>query len=423
MPIKFEDYKDSKHFCVYPFMHLATFTDGSIPPCCVGEPTTASMNTTIHIKDAWNNQELKDIRKALINDEPVFNCSQCYRDEQCGVNSHRKQSNDFYYRMYKDDIDRALDNVQDDGTMLIDPFTLDIRAGNTCNLKCIMCRPNESSKWFNDAKKILDVTGNDVVRRDWNNKININTQNFAWVEREEFWEDFKELVPTLKEIIFGGGEPFLSKSINNLIKYMVDTGHSSHIKIRFHTNGTTIPESFWELVDEFKEIELLFSIDGFDQQNYYVRNPAEWEPIVKNLYLADKTKANAMILFSVHSLSAYNIVDLYKWRMSQPFKRLNNIPIVLGRVYHPDYLNPQGLPQVVKDKIHTRIMNFIDEHKNNYPNGYFDSLEENANWIMDSSKDNLDALVDYIESLDKVRTTSFTETFPEYSEIINNARQ
>jgi hypothetical protein len=68
-------------------------------------------------------------------------------------------------------------------------------------------------------------------------------------------------------------------------------------------------------------------------------------------------------------------------------------------------------------------MTFIDEHKNNYPNGYFDSLEENANWIMDSSKDNLDALVDYIESLDKVRTTSFTETFPEYSEIINNARQ
>lgn len=422
MPIKFEDYKNSKHFCVYPFMHLATFTDGSIPPCCIGETTSASMNKTIHIKDAWNSQELKDIRKALINDEPVFNCSQCYRDELAGVSSHRLQSNELYYRVHKDAIDRALDNVEDDGTMLIDPFTLDIRAGNTCNLKCIMCRPNESSKWFNDAKRLIDITGNDIVRRDWDNKVNINTKNFSWVEREEFWEDFKELVPTLKEIIFGGGEPFLSKSINNLIKYMVDTGHSSHIKIRFHTNGTTIPESFWELVDEFKEIELLFSIDGFDQQNYYVRNPAEWEPIVKNLHLADQTKATTMILFSMHSLSAYNIVDLYKWRMSQSFTKLNNIPIILGRVYNPEYLNPQGLPQSVKDKIHSRIMNFIEEHKNSYPNGYFDSLEANANWIMDSLTDNFDAFIDYIASLDKVRDTSFNETFPEYSEIINNAR-
>lgn len=422
MPIKFDDYKDSKHFCVYPFMHLATFTDGSIPPCCVGETTTASLNKTINIKDAWNSQELKDIRKALINDEPVLNCSQCYRDEQCGVNSHRTQSNDFYYRAYKDDIDRALSNVEDDGTMLIDPFTLDIRAGNTCNLKCIMCRPNESSKWFNDATKILEVTTNDRVHRDWDNKVNINTKNFTWVEREEFWNDFKELVPTLKEIIFGGGEPFLSKSINNLIKYMVDTGHSTHIKIRFHTNGTSIPESFWELVDKFREIELLFSIDGYGDQNYYVRNPAEWEPIVKNLYLADKTKAKTMILFSVHSLSAHNIVDLYKWRMSQSFEQLNKTPIVLGRVYHPDYLNPQGLPLRVKEAIHTKIMNFVNEYKDKFYPGYFDSLEANANWIMGDSADNFDALLDYINSLDQVRNTSFAETFPEYDEILKNAR-
>lgn len=422
MPIKFEDYKDKKHFCVYPFIHLATFTDGSIPPCCVGETTTASMNKTIHIKDAWNSEELKSIRKQMIDDEPVLNCSQCYRDEDCGVSSHRVQSNDFYYRTYKNDIDNALSSVTDDGTMLIDPFTLDIRAGNTCNLKCVMCRPNESSKWFNDATKILDVATNSSVLSDWENKVNINTKNFTWVEREEFWNDFKELVPTLKEIIFGGGEPFLSKSINNLIKYMVDTGHSSHIKIRFHTNGTNIPESFWELVDNFREIELLFSIDGFAEQNYYVRYPAEWDQIVKNLHLADKTKANTMLLFSMHSLSAYGIVELYKWRMAQNFERINNTPIVLGRVYHPSYLNPQGLPQQIKEQIHKHIMDFIEEHKQSFNQGYFDSLEANANWIMDSARDNFDAFLDYVASLDKIRETTFDQTFPEYSEIVRNAR-
>jgi sulfatase maturation enzyme AslB (radical SAM superfamily) len=420
--MKFEDHKNGKHFCVYPFIHLATFTDGSIPPCCVGETTTASMNKSSSIKDAWNSDELKYIRKSLLQDEPVLNCSQCYSDEASGVHSHRMQSNDFYYRTYKNDIDDALAAVEEDGTMLIDPFTLDIRAGNTCNLKCIMCRPNESSKWFNDATKMLDVATDATVLRDWDNKININTKNFAWIEREEFWNDFKELVPTLKEIIFGGGEPFLSKSINNLIKYMVDTGHSTHIKIRFHTNGTSIPKSFWELVDKFREIELLFSIDGYADQNYYVRYPAEWDEIVKNLYLADQTNANTMILFSMHSLSAYSIVDLYKWRMSQPFKKLNNTPIILGRVYHPNYLNPQGLPAQVKESIHAHIMNFINEHKDPHDPNYFDSLESNANWILDSAGDNFDSLLDYIRSLDKIRETSFEQAFPEYSEIVRNAR-
>jgi organic radical activating enzyme len=419
--MKFEDYKYSKTFCVYPFIHLATLTNGSIPPCCVGGATKARINESASIKEAWNSNELKDIRVKMLNGEKVKNCSQCYNDESSGINSHRTQSNEFYYKMYEEDVDKAMASVTEDGHMNIDPFTLDIRAGNTCNLKCIMCRPNESSKWLADSKQILRITESDELKIDWNIKSSTNTQDFTWVEREEFWDDFKELVPGLKEIIFGGGEPFLSKSINNLIQYMVDTEHSKHIKIRFHTNGTQIPESFWPLVEKFKEIEMIFSIDGYKEQNYYVRYPAEWDEVVKNLWLSDKSNAKTMILYSIHSLSILNLVDFYRWRLEQPFKKINDIPLVLGRVYNPTYLNPQGLPASVKEHIYDKITKFVDEHKLKYDPWYFDGLIANVKWIMDFEFSNHVTLLEYIRNLDELRGTSFENTFPELNQILKDA--
>jgi len=418
--MKFQDYKDSKTFCVYPFIHLATLTDGTIPPCCVGRATNATL-TNSSMASAWNSPELKDIRVKMMNNEEVSNCTQCYHDEHAGVNSHRLQSNQTYYNLYTDDLAKSLESTLSDGTITVDPFTLDIRAGNTCNLKCVMCRPNESSKWLLDSKKIMDSTENLDLKLDWAIKSNIDTKNFTWVEKEEFWKEFEQLVPNLKEIIFGGGEPFLLKSINSLINYMVETGHSKHIKIRFHTNGTQIPVSFWPLVDKFREIEMLFSIDGLDEQNYYVRYPAKWEEIVKNLWLSDQHNAKTMILYSLHSMSMYNLVDLYKWRLEQSFKNINSIPIILGRVYNPTYLNPQGLPLVVKEKISKRIMDFVDENKSKHEPGYFDSLIENANWIMDSNFSNYDTLIEYIKRLDEVRGTSFEQVYPELNKLLQNA--
>lgn len=418
--MNFNERKQGKTFCVYPFIHLATLTDGSIPPCCVGYKTDAMITDSASIKDAWNSKELKAIRLKMLKGEEVENCSQCYNDEIAGVSSHRIQSNEFYYKTYKEDVDKAMMSVLEDGTMLTDPFTLDIRAGNTCNLKCVMCRPNESSKWLSDAKRIINVTKSDELKLDWTIKSNINTKDFSWVEREEFWNDFKSLVPGLKEIIFGGGEPFLSKSINNLIQFMVETEHSKHIKIRFHTNGTNIPESFWPLVEKFREIEMIFSIDGYDKQNYYVRYPAAWEEILKNLWLSEKSKAKTMILYSIHSLSIYNLVDFYDWKLTQPFQNINNTPIILGRVYNPSYLNPQGLPLQIKEKIYKRIMHFIEKHKANYPTWYFDSLNANANWIMDERESNISTLFEYVKNLDEIRGTSFEETFTEFNKLLKN---
>jgi len=412
-----ENIKNSKTFCIYPFIHLATLTDGSIPPCCIGSGTSANLNN-MSIKEAWNSDELKSIRLALLKDQPVKNCYQCYNDEAAGVSSHRQRSNNDYMNTSKDEIELALSSVEPDGSISVDPFTLDIRAGNVCNLKCVMCRPNESSKWLSDAKSIATITNSLELKADWSHKASINTKDFSWVDQEAFWEEFKLLVPNLKEIIFGGGEPFVSKSINNLISYMVETGHSKHIKIRFHTNGTQIPVNFWPMIDNFKEIQLMFSIDGYKEQNYYTRYPANWGEILNNLILADNSKAKSKILCSIHSLNILDIDKLYSWFLDYPFKQINRSSIVFGRVYNPSYLNPQGLPVHIKNQITNKINTFIEKYSSQRPN-HFDGLKSNLNWIMNTHESNLDTLKEYVNNLDQVRGTSFVNTFPELSKLLD----
>jgi hypothetical protein len=168
---------------------------------------------------------------------------------------------------------------------------------------------------------------------------------------------------------------------------------------------------------------MIFSIDGFGDQNYYVRYPAEWDEVVKNLWLSDASNAKTMVLYSLHSLSMLNVVDFYRWRLEQPFKNVNNIPLVLGRVYNPTYLNPQGLPQPVKDAIFKKINDFVSEYKEKYDPWYFDSLLANAKWIMDFAFTNHRTLDEYIRNLDEVRGTSFETTYPELYQLLKDASQ
>jgi MoaA/NifB/PqqE/SkfB family radical SAM enzyme len=411
--------KESNTFCVYPFIHIATLTNGTVTPCCIATGTSNNLNS-MTIKQAWNSDDMKSIRLAMMSDKPVRNCNQCYIDEKSGIESHRLKSNKFYSSNYSKKLEVALESVDEFGYSNINPFTLDIRAGNTCNLKCIMCRPNESSKWLADSKLLSELSQNPILKSIWTSNSMIETSQFTWVEKQEFWEEFEILVPALQEIIFGGGEPFLSKSINNLIQYMVDTGHCEHIKIRFHTNGTQIPDSFWSLVPKFKEIELMFSIDGYDDKNYYVRYPAQWSEIEHNVNLSINSGAKTMILSSIHALNTLDIVDLYRWWMKLDYKNTIRYPIVLGRVYNPTYLNPQILPKNVKNKIEQKIQEFLLEVDGKFPDYYFTSLKSNLSWILESSNTNIESIIEYVTHLDSIRGTNFSETFSELNQLLMN---
>jgi glutamate-1-semialdehyde 2,1-aminomutase len=100
------------------------------------------------VKEAWNSQDMRDIRLAMINGEKVEGCSTCYLQEESGRMSNRQQANnEWAWRLGEntltETIKKALDN---NGHVDNDLVYLDLRLGNLCNLKCRMCNPWNSSQ-------------------------------------------------------------------------------------------------------------------------------------------------------------------------------------------------------------------------------------------------------------------------------------
>ena len=59
---------NNKTFCVAPFTHLSTKTDGSIKACCRSLPAISNIKKET-ILQAWNNKEMKQIMNEYEQEE------------------------------------------------------------------------------------------------------------------------------------------------------------------------------------------------------------------------------------------------------------------------------------------------------------------------------------------------------------------
>jgi MoaA/NifB/PqqE/SkfB family radical SAM enzyme len=137
--------KISSTFCIYPWDHLATLTDGSIVPCCVAVNDRSMSVRNTSFKEAWNSSKMRDMRKDMLAGKTVDACSRCYEEESCGIESHRVLSNRFYENMLGS-FDSLIDATKPDGHLSSPIKSVDLRLANNCNLQCVMCAPTESTK-------------------------------------------------------------------------------------------------------------------------------------------------------------------------------------------------------------------------------------------------------------------------------------
>lgn len=384
-------------WCIYPFVHLATFTNGNVTPCCIAKAYKNVNLNNLTIEEAWNHAEVKELRKNLIEGKKVRNCVHCYNDEEHGVESHRILSNKMFEKEYGYSINSFLDENVDIKNLI----NLDLRLGNTCNLKCVMCRPNESHKWYEDIIELNKHKLPSVVSNDMNYKINYDRSEYNWINKKIFWDNIDSILPNVKEFIFGGGEPFMLKEVKTLLNKAIDLGIAKNLTIRFHTNGTFLTEKDFEIFKHFKRIQLMFSLDGVNQVNYFHRYPAEWQKIMHSIELNETYSSNieSYILCSLTSISAYYVDELYNYVNEQGWKKLPLTNIILGRVHYPIYLNPQTL-DANRKKIITDKLQFI---MSKYPS-VSKVLQENLNWILGSNKEaTVDDTISYIESLLQIR--------------------
>jgi len=64
--------KDSKHFCVLPWIHFHAWPNKQVMPCCVADSDApvSELKEGESILDMMNSDEYKKMRNAMLNDEP-----------------------------------------------------------------------------------------------------------------------------------------------------------------------------------------------------------------------------------------------------------------------------------------------------------------------------------------------------------------
>jgi len=130
---------------------------------------------------------------------------------------------------------------------------------------------------------------------------------------------FKQLLKNpdrLRGLYFTGGEPMIQKQVAEIINYLLDRQVANNITLEFSTNCTVLKDSMLKKLDSFRKLFFGLSIDAYGSYNEYIRCPAKWDMISKNVSKLLQLSSKKFTVHAVPVLQVYNIlnvVDLLKF--------------------------------------------------------------------------------------------------------------
>lgn len=323
---KYNLFRQNKNFCVVPWTNFELYTNGDVRTCSVGGTRLGNINKT-SIHDILAGDKLTNIRKNMLDNKADKNCTWCV---------HRTiEDNNFSYlrdhynsRLIDEDID-YLD------TNNFDLRFIDLHWSNICNLRCVMCWPQQSSLIAKDQKVITASV----------DKKNIHT----------IIDMIKQNQKNLKEIYLSGGEPFYIP-YNTLL---LDQLENTNIPLRINTNMHWKKNNklFKILTKKFKNVQLTMSVDALGDKFDYIRNGANWNRFISNLqYVRDNTDFEIRInsIFSV-----MNAIDIDKvvnfFYHDQKIK-----DITINILHRPTPIDAKNYPTEKKADIIQKLENCLE---------------------------------------------------------------
>lgn len=428
--------RKSLTWCPLPWMHIATRPNGDVRLCATANASGSGedenkeaglvthdgvkMNLRHHtMEEVWNSSYMKDVRVKMMNGLKPESCMKCYNEELQGIPSKREWETIEWGKRI--DLETLIPNTLSDGTAPLNINYFDLRLGNLCQLKCIMCSPHDSSSWIKDWKiqypqyKIFELKEDQY----WNRKM-----DYTWYQKGSFLDTMKSQAQNIKELYFAGGEPLLIPEHYKILEFMVESGNSKNCILRYNSNGLELSERLFELWNDFKEVRFNISIDSVGERNEYIRYPSKWNNMLNSLKRLDDTPDNIIvnIACAVQLLNITTMPELARWKLSQNYKKIHMSEGSGGLtgmhlVCYPSYLNMRVLPKEHKDIAVKNLTKFLDS----YSNTQFDNdIYGRRRWLgminylqAEDWSNKLPQALEYLEITDRTRGTNFRETFPE----------
>lgn len=305
-------------FCIAPFTHLSTKTDGSIKACCRSLPALTNIKKETLIQ-AWNNTEMKQLRNDLINGVRNERCDVCWKLEDVGAQSLRMKYNNPKVGRQLINADTNLKSLNADYSLNNKPTWIEFKLSNLCNFKCRMCHPMDSTRWFEDYKKISHLH-EDSWQQEMTD-LNLTKKSLLRSYSEEFFENLPELMSNVDEIWFAGGEPLYDNDHYRILESVMH--RADKITLNYATNLSMLSNKKYNVIDywkKFKKVVAAVSLDGPADLNEYIRSGADSKVIEENIKLLQTELPNVFIQgkITVQALNIYYVPETFEW-----FKSMN----------------------------------------------------------------------------------------------------
>jgi len=267
---------NSKTFCLAPWVNTCVLPSGHLTPCCVWQETS---DATFKDFDTWHNSDyLKNIRKRMYQGEKISACATCWHDESIGKESLRQIYNQEWSKFSVRDI------INKNWHASHGVCALDLKLGNLCNLKCVMCSPSSSSQLLSEYKTNTTKFNNLKYYA-----VNFLEKDFSWPLTDDFKDFLKKFQNQLRWIKFTGGEPTIIPHVLDVL----DNLNCDKVTVTLATNGTRLDQQFVDKIKKFQTVWLTVSLEGIQEHNDQIRFLSQWEEIEKNI------------------LSVYNLPNIY----------------------------------------------------------------------------------------------------------------
>jgi organic radical activating enzyme len=377
----------AKTFCLAPWTHGLVHTNLTMRPCCVS--TTTSDITFDNYPVWWNSKDMQELRSDLYNGIKNPACNGCWDLEELGKESLRQNYNNLFkkYVEFTEIIDSSKKNFILDNP----PVTWDLRLGNLCNLKCVMCSSTLSDKIQQEIKE-----NSKLINKIFPNKLYYDSSVSDWTSLPKAKDFFNSIRSTVRWLKLQGGEPLAIKNVRSLIESL----NKNQTTVAITTNGTVLDKTLFDGISKLERIEFSISVEAAGPENDIIRYGSNWN-VIKNNILKLKKLSNVDIQIN-HVLQ---ITSVFYLKDVLQFSEENGIHLAILPLEWPSYLSLNACPTKYLLEMIDAICDMEVTHpKNQYIKGFLsDSVNKakfDENLWIDFKK--------YVVLLDQMRPKKYS---------------
>ena len=249
--------------CAAFWKHTNLRNSDKIFPCCRFKTPVGTFDG--NVSEILHSDTYAKLRETDVS--TLSACAKCMYEEDNGKKSLREKFNETY----------------DMETIGLE--YLEVGLDNICNLTCDGCWAEFSSSW--SEKQFPDKPKSFHIRSG---------------------KDIEVLPDTLNKILFLGGEPLMTTRHYKILQKIKTP---ENVEVTYNTNATfMLSEQHISLLNTFKKVHFIVSIDAYGELNDKVRSGSKWSQILEFIDQIKSTKFSMSINSVLHINNWRGFIDL-----------------------------------------------------------------------------------------------------------------